>query len=249
MKKKVMSIKSACLILLALSTIGRVGTATTPTSHWLSIRIDQQGRFWWNERRVSHENLPKPIPLFVDANLEPDDKSLPRILTDVLESYIAGYRVPNIIVVVHDETHYMHLENFLSALDEAARLRQEDLESRLADMQGQLEQAGDLEAADLRAIMREMERNGRLMPNVILALWRKRDDRILKTASDSAGIQYQVKTSVREKHQFIKRFRAGFWEERFPDTLGRDFPMPSPPTRIDLIPDSIAVGNDRGKRE
>lgn len=83
----------------------------------LTIRVDDQSRFWWNMKRVTPENLPILLP---GKRVKPD--SIPYLLdADTLRNLLVGLNRENAklntIVLIHPKAKYADMINILDEID------------------------------------------------------------------------------------------------------------------------------------
>jgi len=86
-------------------------------SNLLTVRVDGEGRFWWNLKIVTPENLPKLLPSSTD---KPDSIEY-KLDSDTLQSLLVAQNRENnklsTLVVLHRDATYSDMVNVLDEID------------------------------------------------------------------------------------------------------------------------------------
>jgi biopolymer transport protein ExbD len=87
-------------------------------SNLLSIRVDGEGRFWWNLKTPTPDNLPILLP---SAPLNPDDSAVYRLDSDSLRSLLMAQNLENpklnTLILIHRDGSYGDMVNILDEID------------------------------------------------------------------------------------------------------------------------------------
>ncbi len=87
-------------------------------SNLLSVRVDAEGRYWWNLKTPSPENLPLVLP---SAPLKADDSATYRLDSDTLRSLLITQNRANAklntLILIHRDASYADMVNILDEID------------------------------------------------------------------------------------------------------------------------------------
>ena len=86
-------------------------------SNLLTIRVDDEGRFWWNKKTPTPDNLPMLLP--TDLN-KPDSvvyKLNPDTLRNLLVNLNRENNKLNTLVLIHKDASYKDMVNILDEID------------------------------------------------------------------------------------------------------------------------------------
>ncbi len=87
-------------------------------SNLLTIRVDEDSRFWWNLKTPSPDNLPIPLP---SAPLRDGDTVVYRLDSDTLRNLLMAQNLENpklnTLVLIHRDGHYADMVNILDEID------------------------------------------------------------------------------------------------------------------------------------
>lgn len=91
-------------------------------SNLLTIRVDQDGRFWWNLKTPTPENLPQLIP---SAPLAPTDTVTYKLSPDTLQGLlVAQNRLNNklnTLILINRKAPYKDMVDMLDEIDQIER--------------------------------------------------------------------------------------------------------------------------------
>jgi biopolymer transport protein ExbD len=133
-------------------------------SNLLTIRVDEERRYWWNLRRESPENLPQLLP---GDPLKPDtvvyqlDGDTLRGL--LLEQNRANSKL-NTLVLIHRDATYADMVNILDEIDVIER------------------SWNAFKAEELGKKMEDLTRDEKFSYRYAIGDWMDRDDRIMQAA-------------------------------------------------------------------
>lgn len=86
-------------------------------SNLITIRVDGDGRFWWNHKTPSPDNLPVLLP--TDPNIP--DTVLYKLNTDTLQSLLVTQNRENnrlnTLILIHKDATYKDMVNILDEID------------------------------------------------------------------------------------------------------------------------------------
>ena len=86
-------------------------------SNLITIRVDGEGRFWWNMKTPSPDNL----PLYLPKALNTPDTVVYWLNTDTLQSLLVTQNRENsklnTLILIHDEASYKDMVNILDEID------------------------------------------------------------------------------------------------------------------------------------
>ena len=87
-------------------------------SNLLSLRVDGEGRFWWNLKTPSPDNLPIVLP---SMPLRPDDSATYRLDSDSLRGLLYAQNMENAklntLILIHRDASYADMVNILDEID------------------------------------------------------------------------------------------------------------------------------------
>ena len=87
-------------------------------SNLLSLRVDAEGRYWWNLKTPSPENLPMVLP---SAPLKVDDSATYRLDSDTLRNLLVTQNRANAklntLILIHRDASYADMVNILDEID------------------------------------------------------------------------------------------------------------------------------------
>ena len=87
-------------------------------SNLLTIRVDEESRFWWNLKTPSPDNLPILLP---SAPLSVMDTITYRFNSDTLRSLLMAQNLANpklnTLILIHRDGHYADMVNILDEID------------------------------------------------------------------------------------------------------------------------------------
>lgn len=87
-------------------------------SNLLSLRVDGEGRYWWNLKTPSPDNLPILIP---SAPLKADDSATYRLDSDTLRNLLIAQNRANAklntLILIHRDASYADMVNILDEID------------------------------------------------------------------------------------------------------------------------------------
>lgn len=141
-------------------------------SNLLTIRIDNDSRYWWNLKRTSPENLPQLVPAkpgsVADGKYKVDSKALRDLL---VEKNRENPKLSTLVLINKDAT-YADMVDLLDEID----LIERSWNSALADQLGK--KVKDLTRDD-----------GKFSYRYAIGDWEDRDDRIIAAALENAVAQ------------------------------------------------------------
>jgi biopolymer transport protein ExbD len=86
-------------------------------SNLLTIRVDAEGRYWWNLGIVKPDNLPLPLPTHPDT----PDSVIYRLHSDTLQSLLVTQNRANdklnTLILIHRDATYEDMVNILDEID------------------------------------------------------------------------------------------------------------------------------------
>lgn len=135
-------------------------------SNLLTIRIDEESRYWWNIKRTSPENLPQLIN--GAGGLEEYE-----VIADSLRGLLVNHNRDNpklsTLVLIHKDATYADMVNLLDEID----LIERSWNSAIADQ--------------LDKKVKELTRDdGKFSYRYAIGEWEDRDDRIISAALENA---------------------------------------------------------------
>ncbi len=86
-------------------------------SNLLTIRVDEESRFWWNMKRVGVDNLPKLLPTHPDTPDTVAYKFYPDTLRGLLMARNRENPKLNTLVKIHRDGTYADMVNILDEID------------------------------------------------------------------------------------------------------------------------------------
>ena len=141
-------------------------------SNLLTIRIDDESRYWWNLKRTSPENLPQLIFPMKDNVTVEDYEVNPDSLRSLLVEYNRANAKLSTLVLIHKEATYADMVNMLDEIDLIER-------SWNAAIAKQLDKK-----------VKELTRDdGKFSYRYAIGEWEDRDDRIIAAALENAIAQ------------------------------------------------------------
>jgi biopolymer transport protein ExbD len=91
-------------------------------SHLLTIRVDEDGRFWWNMKTPTPENLPQLLP---SAALKPTDTASYKFNPDTLQGLLVALNRKddrlNTLILINRKAPYNDMVNILDEIDQIER--------------------------------------------------------------------------------------------------------------------------------
>ncbi len=91
-------------------------------SNLLTLRIDEEGRFWWNLKTPTPENLPQLLP---SAPLQPGDTVTYRLNSDTLQGLLVARNRENdklsTLILINRKAAYKDMVNMLDEIDQIER--------------------------------------------------------------------------------------------------------------------------------
>ncbi len=138
-------------------------------SNLLTIRVDDEGRFFWNLRTPSPENLPKLLP----SHPNTPDTVVYRLWPDTLRGLLLEQNRENnrlnTLVLIHEEATYADMVNILDEIDLIERSWNKYLADEL-----------DKKVDELT------KEDGKFSYRYAIGDWEDKDDRIIAAALDAA---------------------------------------------------------------
>lgn len=138
-------------------------------SNLLTIRVDDQSRFWWHLKTATPQNLPQFIP---SAPIPPGDTSGYRFNADSLRAILTNLNRENpklnTLILIHPDATYADMVNILDEID----LIERSWNAYTAEQMG----------VDVDKLPKE----DRFSYRYAMGKWEDRDDRILQYAIEGA---------------------------------------------------------------
>ncbi len=138
-------------------------------SNLITIRVDGEGRFWWNLKTPSPDNLPLYLPTAANT----PDTVVYKLNSDTLQSLLVTQNRENsklnTLILIHDDASYDDMVNILDEID----LIERSWNSFIAEKLGK--EVGDLTKAD-----------GKFSYRYAIGDWEERDNKIMAAAVQQA---------------------------------------------------------------
>ncbi len=133
-------------------------------SNLLTIRVDSEGRYWWNVRRVAPDNLPTLVP---GSTSVPD--SIDYVVdTDSLQALLVEKNRENnklnTLIVIHRDANYADMVNILDEIDVIER------------------SWNSFKAAELDVKVEDLSKEDKFSYRYAIGNWEDRDNRIMAEA-------------------------------------------------------------------
>ncbi len=139
-------------------------------SNLLTVRVDEESRFWWNLRTPSPDNLPLLLP---SAELKADDTVAYRFNADTLRGLLREQNVANprlnTLILIHRKGSYADMVNILDEIDFLER----SWNARIA--------------RDLDVKVDEIPKDQKFSYRYAIGDWVERDDKIIEAAAAAAA--------------------------------------------------------------
>ena len=133
-------------------------------SNLLTIRVDEESRFWWNLKTPTPENLPLLLP----GDPNKPDSILYKFNADTLRGLLVQQNRSNpklnSLVLIHDDATYADMVNILDEID----LIERSWNAR--------------KAADLGVKVDELTKEDKFSYRYAIGDWERKDDKIVKEA-------------------------------------------------------------------
>ena len=137
-------------------------------SNLLSIRVDEEGRFWWNLKTPSPDNLPVLLPTALDTPDTVAYRFAPDTLQGLfLEQNRANSKL-NTLILIHRDANYADMVNILDEID-------------------LIERSWNKFTADQKGVkVSELVGEDRFSYRYAIGDWEDRDTKIIEAARDQA---------------------------------------------------------------
>ena len=139
-------------------------------SNLLTIRVDEESRFWWNLKTPSPDNLPILLP---SAPLSVMDTITYRFNSDTLRSLLMAQNLANpklnTLILIHRDGHYADMVNILDEIDFLERGWNRSIATRL----------------DIK--VDEIPRSEKFSYRYAIGDWLDRDDKVISASVVQAG--------------------------------------------------------------
>lgn len=139
------------------------GDVEIAESNLLTIRVDGEGRFWWNLKRVSPENMPimlPPSPDVIDTSYV--------FWSDTLQGLLIAQNRENnklsTLIQIHREANYSDMVNILDEIDMIER------------------SWNAFTAEEMGVKVDELTKGQKFSYRYAIGAWESRDDRIIEAA-------------------------------------------------------------------
>jgi len=137
-------------------------------SNLLSIRVDQEGRYWWNLKTPTPENLPLLLPGDPDS----PDSVLYALYADTLRSLLLEQNRANsklnTLILIHRDANYADMVNILDEIDLIER------------------SWNDYTARQKGVKVDELTKDEKFSYRYAIGDWEERDDKIISSAVQQA---------------------------------------------------------------
>lgn len=137
-------------------------------SNLLSIRVDAEGRYWWNLKTPTPENLPILLPSAVDK----PDTVLYKLDADTLRNLLLEQNRANsklnTLILIHREAEYADMVNILDEIDVIER------------------SWNDYTARQQGVKVDELSKDDKFSYRYAIGDWEERDDKIISSAVQQA---------------------------------------------------------------
>ena len=137
-------------------------------SNLLTIRVDQEGRYWWNMKTPTPENLPLLLPTDPDIS----DSVLYKLNSDTLRSLLLEQNRANsklnTLILIHREANYSDMVNILDEIDLIER------------------SWNDYTARQKGVKVDELTKDEKFSYRYAIGDWEERDDKIISSAVQQA---------------------------------------------------------------
>ncbi len=138
-------------------------------SNLLTIRVDEEGRFFWNLRTPSPENLPKLLPSAPDKPDTAVYKFWPDTLRGLLMEQNRANPKLNTLILIHPKAKYADMVNILDEIDMIERSWNQYLADKLGKKVSEL-----------------TKEDGKFSYRYAMGEWSEKDDRIIAAALQAA---------------------------------------------------------------
>ncbi len=138
-------------------------------SNLLTIRVDSDGRFWWNLKTPSPDNLPLLLPSAVDT----PDTVVYKLNSDTLQSLLVTQNRKNsklsTLILINDDATYKDMVNILDEIDLIERSWNKYIAEKLGKKVKELTKA-----------------DGKFSYRYAIGDWEEKDNRIIAAATQQA---------------------------------------------------------------
>lgn len=139
-------------------------------SNLLTIRVDDEGRFWWNLKTPTPDNLPIPLP---SLPIDPGDSTVYKLDADTLRSLLVTQNRANpklnTLVLINRNATYKDMINILDEIDVIERSWNYAIAEQLGKKVDQL-----------------TKEDGKFSYRYAIGDWEDRDDKIIEAARSQA---------------------------------------------------------------
>ncbi len=138
-------------------------------SNLLSIRVDDQSRFWWNLKTPTPENLPMLLP----SDPNKPDTVVYQLDPDTLQGLLLARNRENpklnTLILIHRDANYADMVNILDEIDLIER------------------SWNAFKAKELRIKVDELSKEDKFSYRYAIGDWERKDDKIIKEAIRQAN--------------------------------------------------------------
>lgn len=133
-------------------------------SNLLSVRVDQEGRYWWNLKTPTPDNLPLLLP----SDSDKPDSVLYQLSADTLRSLLLEQNRANsklnTLILIHRDADYADMVNILDEIDLIER------------------SWNDYTARQKGVKVEELTKDDKFSYRYAIGDWEERDDKIISSA-------------------------------------------------------------------
>jgi biopolymer transport protein ExbD len=139
-------------------------------SNLLTLRVDDQGAYWWNIKRAAPDNLPQLIPTAPDT----PDTVLYKFNADSLQGLLIAHNQANnklsTLILIHRNATYSDMVNILDEIDLIER------------------SWNAYTAEQLKVKVSEIPKEQKFSYRYAIGEWEDRDDKVIDAARAAVGV-------------------------------------------------------------